>query len=358
MTAGSGGGTTEAAPDHRHLEQMRRASAALFVVGGLVCLSGVWMTQETPESRFGQGVVAGTFLVVGCLVSVVRPPRRWLIETAVVGSVVLLGVLVAVSDPLGMAPFFYLWPVVFAAYFCSTKLLVVAYGTTAVTLAAALVVNDGIDLKLDTFTGTVATVGAMGALIHTMTRQERQLRDELALAADTDPLTGLLNRRSFDPRLRVLVDRAAERQLPLSLVIVDIDHFKVLNDTYGHLVGDDALRALARVLVASSRDGDLVARIGGEEFVVALPGASSTAARRYAERVAGELEALSAGGAYVLAVSAGVCGLSDDAADATTLLARADEALYAAKAGGRCRVAWWDGVIEVGDRFGEATSAH
>lgn len=328
----------------------------MFIGGGLVCLSGVWMTQETPESRLAQGLIAALFLVTGLGLLGVRPPRRWVFEASVVWSVVLLGALIALSDPLGMAPFFYLWPLVYAAYFSSTRVVASTYGVMVVSLGMGLVVNDAIALKLDTFTGTVATVGAMALLVHTMTRQERRLRDELALAADTDPLTGLLNRRSFDPRLRLLVDQARARHRPLTLVMFDIDHFKTLNDEHGHLVGDDALQKLAAVLVDQSRDGDLVSRLGGEEFAVALPGAHLNAARRYTERVSAELESLSTTVDYTLAVSAGICALGDGVANAAAMLSVADETLYAAKKAGRCRLAWWDDGIEVGEPFGEAAA--
>lgn len=333
---------------------MRRVAMAMYFVGGAACLSGVWITQSSDQSRLVQGVVSALVIGIGILVAMVQPPRRWFLEISVVWSVALLSVLIGFSDPLGMAPFFYLWPVVYAAYFCSTRLVVLSYATMVTTLIPALVLNDAVELKLDTFVGTTATVGLMAALVAGMTKQEKRLRGELAKAAETDPLTGLLNRRSFDPRFESRLIEARAQRRPLSLVMLDLDHFKLLNDEYGHMVGDDALRRVAEILVEVSRDQDLVSRFGGEEFAVALPGADLAAASRYAERVADAMTEPLASGATI-SVSAGISTfVGTESAD--LLLQRADQALYAAKAGGRCRSATWDDGITVAPRFGGTPS--
>jgi diguanylate cyclase (GGDEF)-like protein len=339
------------------LALMRRVSIIMFTLGGFTCLSGVWMTQSTTESKLAQGVIAGLFIVTGFVLVVVRKPPRWLLEGAILWSVLLLSALIALSDPIGMAPFFYLWPVVFAAYFSSLRVLVVTYAWMVVTLGVGLIQNQVHELKLDTFTGTVATVGLMGALVATMTNQEARLRGELASAAETDPLTGLLNRRSFNPQLDVLVAGAIARERSLTVVMFDLDHFKQLNDDFGHIAGDHALQLVARTLQDQSRDLDLVSRFGGEEFAVALPGADLGAARAYADRVASVLRHPLVETGATLSFSAGICSMTDVGEPADVLLQRADEALYAAKAAGRRRLAWWDGGITVGEPFGDPTLA-
>ncbi|MGY6499787.1 MAG: GGDEF domain-containing protein [Acidimicrobiales bacterium] len=334
---------------------MRRVAMAMFLIGGLTSLSGVWITQSTPESQLGQGVVSGLVLAAGLVVAAWRHVPRVVLEGSVMWSIVLLGGLVALSDPLGMAPFFFLWPVVFAAYFSSTGVGRASFLLMAVSLAVGLIVNDAIELKLDVFIGTTATVGLMGVLVSSLTQRERALRRELAVAAETDPLTGLLNRRSFNPRLAAVVADAGRSGRPLTVLMFDLDHFKVLNDTHGHAVGDIALRQVAVVLAAQSRQGDLVSRFGGEEFAVALPGASVAAAQAYAERVATALAELVVADGAGVAVSGGICAWSSGVPP-DLLLSRSDEALYAAKQGGRSRSAVWGDEITVGPRFGTPAS--
>ena len=104
----------------------------------------------------------------------------------------------------------------------------------------------------------------------------------------TDPLTGCLNRRGFEQVLGQTVAAASRRGGELSLLAIDIDHFKAINDTSGHLAGDAVLRELVEVLMRSSRGGDVVARVGGEEFVILLPDADNETAGVVAERVMNE----------------------------------------------------------------------
>lgn len=167
--------------------------------------------------------------------------------------------------------------------------------------------------------------------------QLRQLQD---LAA-RDFLTGLFNRRHFFARGRQLVSEAREMGLPISVAILDIDHFKRLNDRHGHDGGDKALTAVARTLgVMAERGFNLLARIGGEEFAIIFPGADLDEA----ERLCGDIRAAIAGAPLVingdtlpLTVSIGVAALAPDAM-LETCLGQADEALYVAKQDGRDRV--------------------
>ncbi|MCI3948279.1 MAG: diguanylate cyclase [Acidimicrobiales bacterium] len=171
----------------------------------------------------------------------------------------------------------------------------------------------------------------------------RSLADAEWLAT-RDGLTGLVNRRVFDEALGWSVAAAQRRDDPLSLVLLDLDHFKAVNDGQGHLRGDEVLRAVGRALERACRSADVAARYGGDEFAVLLPGCPREAARTTAERLR---EAVTAEVTVArVTASAGVATLPDDAGDGEQLVAAADRALYRAKGTGRDRSA----AAAIGDR--------
>ncbi|MFI5228027.1 MAG: diguanylate cyclase [Gemmatimonadales bacterium] len=176
-------------------------------------------------------------------------------------------------------------------------------------------------------------------------RSYNHLRSEVASMVLSDPLTGCLNRRGFEHVLNQAVHNAGRRGERLALLAVDIDHFKIINDTAGHLAGDAVLRELADVLTRSSRGGDVVARVGGEEFVVLLPGADGEMAGVVAERMLGEVRShvfRTVRGRQHVTVSVGIaCERVVDQHIMASIRARADEALYVAKRLGRNRVVMW-----------------
>ena len=158
-----------------------------------------------------------------------------------------------------------------------------------------------------------------------------------------DALTGLSNRRQFDEALNREFARATRRREPLALLMIDIDHFKLLNDRLGHQTGDERLREVASALRShAARTTDLVARYGGEEFVAILPGASASAAFDQAEKMRIGVEQLDLASPSPLGrvtVSIGVAWLAPGAVtDAAALTGQADHALYASKHAGRNRV--------------------
>jgi diguanylate cyclase (GGDEF)-like protein len=176
----------------------------------------------------------------------------------------------------------------------------------------------------------VERFATMAALAYEAARQREVLRAQAA----TDGLTGLLNHRGSQERLRREIEAAAAGGRSLSVVVLDLDHFKRINDSYGHAEGDKALAAAAEKLQSVVRDTDAVGRLGGEEFVLVLPGVVGEAASEAAERARGALGEVIVRG-HPLACSAGVATCPDDALDAAGLLEHADAALYAAKHAGR-----------------------
>lgn len=145
----------------------------------------------------------------------------------------------------------------------------------------------------------------------------------------TDPLTRVSNRRALDEIVESMFALLNRYEQPFALMILDIDHFKRVNDEHGHLYGDQTLQAVARVLDETARDTDIVARYGGEEFVVVMPHTMLEGASTFADRVRAAIES-----SVGLTVSGGVAQALDGDSP-QTLLSRADEALYAAKAAGR-----------------------
>ncbi len=168
-------------------------------------------------------------------------------------------------------------------------------------------------------------------------RYERHLRD----IATHDPLTGLANRRAFDERTAEEIGRANRYGRPLALVMVDVDHFKRINDTYGHPVGDEVLQTISAVLGSHRRANDLAARVGGEEFALLLPETEAEEARVVAERLRAAVEQqhiLTRAGVVQVTISAGVSAWTGDIRTSSAFLASVDAALYQAKNGGRNQV--------------------
>ncbi|NVD98699.1 GGDEF domain-containing protein [Massilia sp. BJB1822] len=167
---------------------------------------------------------------------------------------------------------------------------------------------------------------------------------KLEQLATTDPLTGIANRRKMTEQIAREIERARRFNHPLSLLMIDIDHFKRINDTYGHDAGDKAIVAVSKLLTESMRGIDMAARFGGEEFVLLMPeteaGVAVHVAERLREAVAGVRVGAEDGAAVALTVSIGVAALNlHEAADtSSTMLIRADKALYRAKKEGRNRV--------------------
>jgi diguanylate cyclase (GGDEF)-like protein len=168
-----------------------------------------------------------------------------------------------------------------------------------------------------------------------------RLKRRWKVAASTDYLTGLPNRRTLHHRGAVAFERASAGGAEFAVALVDIDHFKSINDRFGHDVGDQALRHIGHLLASACRDGEMAARQGGEEFVVLLDGADADHAQIAAERLRRMIEASpydDDAGPLALTVSIGVAALTAADSGFDHLLSRADQALYRAKAEGRNRV--------------------
>ena len=195
---------------------------------------------------------------------------------------------------------------------------------------------------------TLQALAAQGAIAIDNARMHRLITKQ----ASTDGLTGLANRREFQDQLRREIERAQRFGLPLALILLDLDDFKLVNDRFGHLAGDSVLRAVASTVKSGIREIDCAARYGGEEFAIILPGATSEGAARLAERLRiaiAERPATAADGRPVRMTSSfGVAAMPEDATTQVELVAVADGALYAAKEAGKNRVVLGDGARRPG----------
>lgn len=204
-------------------------------------------------------------------------------------------------------------------------------------LRAADLLSEGATITLLAVSSGAAVATMIWWASALLDRVERQRRraDQLRDSALTDALTGLGNRRSFDGALARLLQRRSDEGATFSLLLIDLDHFKTYNDSFGHLAGDEALRQTGRLLPLALRPGDIATRYGGEEFAVLLPGTRGEHALGVAQRIVDDIR----GSEWPFRAVTASVGVAESAPDesADALVARADAALYAAKQAGRDR---------------------
>jgi diguanylate cyclase (GGDEF)-like protein len=327
---------------------MRWVGVAMFLLGSATLLATLPLPDPNTSDHPAIRIIAVLLALGAVIVGVLRPGRRWISRVTIVYGILLVSALMAVTRPIEATPFFYLWPLVFSAYFCSRREVAADLVLMWVTLGLALFIWSHDPMKPGLFVGVGVSVTLTTLVVMLLAEHVTAVIRQLERAADTDYLTGLHNRRAFDLEFREQCDRAIRSALPLALATFDLDHFKQVNDRWGHAEGDRVLCEFAALLERELRGGDTLARVGGEEFAVVLFGVGLAEAVAFAERIGRELSARPAGTGPALSTSAGVAELSSRTPDPAALLLAADRALYAAKAAGRRRVAVWeDGATRV-----------
>jgi diguanylate cyclase (GGDEF)-like protein len=251
------------------------------------------------------------------------------------------------GDPRTDTELFYVYPILFAFYFFRWWEAAVAW-TLAVLLCTVVVA----DLDPDTPQAGVlifAVVLAInGVAIGLLRDRGARLLNALEQSAQTDPLTGLLNRRGFQFAGVRGLDHAITDQVSYSLVILDLDDFKRVNDSLGHLGGDMTLERVSAVMGRVKRQNDVTARMGGEEFAILLPGAGGGQAKVIAERLRGAIQAELADSPAPITCSVGVASFPEHGATLEQLMRAADYALYAAKDAGKNRTVLYDEGLRYG----------
>lgn len=286
-----------------------------------------------PSVAFGVAIAGGTALWA----------RRhhaswWAIGLLVaLGSVVVTVAMVSVPGRSAAYVTYFVWLGIFAFYFLRPGWALLQTAWIAVLYGVAVVLDDQ-QGPIELWVNGVATTLGVGLLVLALRTRIQALVRELRLAARTDGLTGLPNRRAFDERLASELARLERSGEVVSLLVLDLDHFKALNDTAGHLSGDHALQVVADVLRSTIRAGDWPARIGGDEFAAVLPGADETEAKQVGERIREGVSAAFAQAAVPLAASVGGVARSGSRIDGEELRSEADRALYEAKRRGGATV--------------------
>ena len=311
---------------------MAHTAAALY---GAAAVDGL-IDRLTGGAHFSLAPTLVALAIALLLIAVgPRLPRHVLFAFGPLGTA-LVATALATAPTIGDSEVLYVLPVLWTVFFFGLP------GAVAIVCAAAAA--DGLALNslhgagggLDAWVDVMVSVTAVAAVVEVLARRNSVLLARLAGEARTDTLTGLLNRRGFDERAAVELAHARREGHAIAIASLDIDYFKRVNDEWGHETGDRVLAYVGAVLGAHSRDVDVVARTGGEEFVVLLPGSDSANAERFTQRIHEALGAAEGSALPTVRVSAGVTSAVAPA-NIQGLLHRADLALYTAKRTGRNR---------------------
>jgi diguanylate cyclase (GGDEF)-like protein len=318
-------------------DQQRTAMAysAAVMYGGAAFLGLVQgVTPGGPDVGTGPGVLALGFTLV-LLAFGPRLPVPALATLGAIGAAVIAVALAGTHSP-GDGALLYIWPVLWTSYFFGARgtILIVAWvgivhGIALATLPSSLG-------YLDRWLDVIVSVGVVGAVVQALSRRNSILLDKLAAEARIDQLTDLLNRRGFEERAGIEIQRCRRENASVAVVSFDIDYFKRINDEWGHDAGDRVLARLGSIFLAQARGADVIARMGGEEFVALLPDSDLDEGRAYAERVRAAFGASGDAKSPRATVSAGVTAVVAPV-DVDELVQVADTALYSAKHAGRDR---------------------
>lgn len=312
----------------------------------LLAISAILGISPFAVMRFLQGnVLAGVVDLSIMLAITAGMLYAWVTgDTARSGffmALVACGGAVAVGAVVGEPGLFWLYPCLVTSFFLTEPRYAIFINLAAV---IALMVHGGAfssSIQMWSFAATTVVVSCCAyAFAH---RNENQ-RERLEHLATIDPLTGIKNRRSMDEELAMAVASATRTGISYGLVLLDIDHFKKVNDEYGHSVGDDVLREMAALIEQNIRKSDQLFRFGGEEFVLLMGGVDETGLRAVMHNLQHIMHKFLKHPGGKVTASFGVA-LLRTGEDPDNWLARADQALYRAKASGRDQIVYADDVV-------------
>ena len=320
---------------------MCKLAAAMWAGG-----AGVgFMLAALPQPSEGSSALLVVVSMASALIALLlrfgakRLPR-WALPAAAAMATFIASLLTYVGGGAGEwvdVQVIFLFVALGSAYYFSDRQLAVQLALIAIAYGVVLGLTDHVDAGAPRWLATVVAILTAAGLVRALRLRVTEIVNRLADAARTDPLTGLQNRRGFEESFGAEVERAKREARSLTVLLGDLDHFKSLNDRMGHPAGDAALVRVGQLLLAALRRPDPVARTGGEEFALILPGAAGEVAWGIAERLRASVEEAFAGESVPLTISLGLAQFPQNGDTADALLEAADQALYAAKRLGRNR---------------------
>jgi diguanylate cyclase (GGDEF)-like protein/putative nucleotidyltransferase with HDIG domain len=317
-----------------------RVSAGIFAGEALILTAVAFLSSRSDGLGGGRVAIPATCAVIAVFLYAgagwVRP--RFLPAITALGTVLVTAhVWSAEHEPALSGEMLYIWLGLYAAYFFSTRQAGAQLAFMASAYLGVLIATSPLHSVAAGWLTLVGILFPAAGVLRAVRDGVTQLVNRLSEAALTDTLTGLRNRLALDRQLQTEVEHTQTSGKPLSVVIGDLDYFKSVNDRLGHRAGDAALVRTGRVLARHRRGGDCIARTGGEEFTILLPGTTEHEAYLLAENMRTAVEHEFRNDPAVLTFSFGVATFPMHGGSADSVLEAADQALYAAKALGRNR---------------------
>jgi diguanylate cyclase (GGDEF)-like protein len=311
------------------------AYSAAVMYGGATSIDAVESAVPGGQSF---SLVPGVGALVLVVLLVAFGSRLPIAAMVALGPIGVAGIALALGTTSGTTDgaILYSWPVLWEAYFFGRRGTILVIASVGVAHGLALISMPDDAGNLDRWIDVMASVTVIGTVVEILASRNRALLGRISDEARVDDLTGLLNRRGFEERAQVELAWARRDEIPLAVVCFDLDSFKSVNDEFGHEVGDLVLARFAECFRRESRQVDVAARMGGEEFVALMPDTGLDEAYLFAERVRMAFERTAPDGAPRVTASAGAAtAMAPERLEG--LLKSADMALYAAKAQGRNR---------------------
>lgn len=288
------------------------------------------------DPSFAMAPVLVAVAMAAALVIVGPRLPRWALAPLGPIGVILIAYALTASPGAGDGAVLYVWPVLWTTFFFGRRGAISIVACIGVAHAVTLLVLPPASSYAGRWVDVMVSVSVVAAVVLTLVHRNDLLLMRLLDEARTDALTGLLNRRGFDERSALELAHARREDRSIAVATLDLDYFKRINDEWGHEVGDRVLAHTGTLLAEQSRDIDVTARFGGEEFVVLLPGCDSSDAAAFTQRVRQALACANPAGLPAVRISAGIHAAVAPAS-MDEMLQGADSALYNAKRAGRDR---------------------